>query len=107
MSIETLTAPQAAGRLAAPEAPILLDVRTGAELALARIEGALHIPMDTLPGRVGELDPARPTIVICHHGLRSMQVARWLAHQGFEAVANLTGGIEAWSRLVDPTVRRY
>ncbi len=105
--VEHITAAEAAARLAAEAPPLLLDVRTPGEWSLARIEGAVHLPMDRLPRALGDLDPERPTIVVCHHGVRSMQVALWLSHKGFASVANLGGGIEAWSREVDPEVPRY
>lgn len=91
--------------------PLLLDVREGWELAQASIllDGVepVHIPMGELPSRAPELDPARPTVVICHHGARSQQCAMFLQQRGFSAVYNLQGGIDAWSRQVDPSVPRY
>ena len=91
----------------ARDAVILLDVREHAELELARIEGAHHIPMQEIPGRIDELDPARDVVCICHGGGRSRRVAEYLAARGFERVFNLTGGIDAWSQEVDPGVPRY
>lgn len=96
---------------AAGAAPLLLDVREPWEFALAaiRVEGwrTLHIPMSDIPARVGELDPRRPVVCICHHGLRSAQVVAFLERQGFDAAYNLGGGIDAWSQQVDPGVPRY
>ena len=90
---------------------LLLDVREAWEVALAaiRIDGAasLHMPMNQVPARLAELDPARPIVCICHHGVRSAQVVAFLERQGFESVYNLTGGIEAWSAQVDASVPRY
>ena len=90
---------------------LLLDVREGWEIATAaiRIDGAalLHIPMREVPNRLDELDPARPILCICHHGMRSAQVGAFLARQGFESVYNLAGGIDAWSQMVDANVPRY
>lgn len=86
---------------------VLLDVREPEELAIARVGGETHIPLALLPLRAGELDPARRIVVICHHGSRSAMAVRWLAGHGFGRVANLAGGIDAWSREVDPTVPRY
>ena len=85
----------------------LLDVREPQEWAIGRIEGAMHIPMGVLPVRANELDPTRTLIVYCHHGGRSAQVQQILQQQGFADVRNLTGGIDAWSREIDPTVPRY
>ena len=93
------------------ENPLLLDVREPWEFALAavRIDGlrTLHIPMNEVPGRLAELDAARPVVCICHHGMRSAQVVAFLERQGFEAAYNLAGGIDAWSEHVDTRVPRY
>jgi rhodanese-related sulfurtransferase len=65
------------------------------------------IPMNELPGRLAELDPGKPVACLCHHGARSMRVAMFLAHNGFGTVANIAGGIDAWSQERDPSVPRY
>jgi len=86
----------------------LLDVREDWETALAPVPADLkHIPMGQVADRLGELDPQRETVVICRSGGRSLQVARFLAGQGFASVYNLAGGILAWSRDVDPRIPRY
>ena len=91
--------------------PLLLDVREPWEVALAaiRVEGCatLHIPMNSIPARLGELDAAQPVVCICHHGVRSAQVVAFLERQGYPAVYNLAGGIDAWSEQVDAGVPRY
>ena len=91
--------------------PLVLDVRESFELAQASIQAdgfeLVHIPMGAIPPRLNELDPSRPVACLCHHGGRSMQVASFLAHQGFAHVANISGGINAWSIQVDPTIPRY
>ena len=91
--------------------PLLLDVREGWEVALAaiRIVGAdaLHIPMHEVPARLAEIDPSRPVLCICHHGVRSSQVVAFLERAGFDDVYNLAGGIDAWSVQADPRVPRY
>ena len=91
--------------------PVVLDVREPLELQRASIrpEGfeLVHIPMGAIPPRLNELDPARPVACLCHHGARSMQVAAFLENQGFGHVANITGGINAWSSQVDASVPRY
>ena len=91
--------------------PLLLDVREPAEWQAASVRPAgaelLQMPMHTLPARLSELDPDRPVAVLCHHGGRSMQVAMFLAQHGFERMANVAGGIDAWSVQADPTVPRY
>jgi rhodanese-related sulfurtransferase len=85
----------------------ILDIRESAEIAVAPFPGATHIPMGDIPARVTELDPARETVVVCHHGIRSAQVAAYLARMGFERVLNLSGGIDAWSQTADPSTPRY
>ena len=89
------------------EQPLLLDVREPWEWEKARIEGATHIPMLEVPARLGELDNAREVVAICHHGGRSQQVAMFLEKNGFARIHNLQGGLDAWSRTVDPTVPVY
>lgn len=86
---------------------VLLDVRELDERETARIEPSLHIPMNEVPARVTEIPRDREVVVYCHSGARSMMVAGYLEGQGFAHVANLTGGIDAWSRKVDPSVPRY
>jgi rhodanese-related sulfurtransferase len=89
------------------EKPVLLDVREPWELEKARIPGATHIPMREVPARLGELDPDQEVVAICHHGGRSQQVALFLEKNGFSKVHNLAGGVDAWSRTVDPAVPLY
>ena len=88
-------------------APFLLDVREPSEFAYCAIPGSVPMPMASVPARMQELDPDAEIVVICHHGGRSMQVASFLKHHGFSHVANIMGGIDAWSREVDPSVPRY
>ena len=85
----------------------ILNVREPFEISVAPFPGASHIPMGDIPSRLTELDPDRETVVVCHHGVRSAQVAMYLARQGFEHVLNLSGGIDAWSEDADPTTPRY
>lgn len=86
---------------------LILDVREPNEVFVAPFPGATHIPMGEIPSRVTELDPEREIVVVCHHGVRSAQVAIYLARIGFEHVLNLSGGIDAWSETADPTTPRY
>jgi rhodanese-related sulfurtransferase len=90
--------------------PVLLDVREGWECQTASAKSEaldlVHIPMQTVPARLSELDRSRPVACLCHHGGRSMQVAHFLAQQGFEVV-NVAGGIHAWSQQVDPSIPVY
>lgn len=94
-------------RLRRGERPVILDVREPEEVAMAAFPAARHIPMGEIPSRVAELDPGQETVVVCHHGIRSAQVATYLARLGFARVLNLSGGIDRWSATVDPTVPRY
>jgi rhodanese-related sulfurtransferase len=91
----------------AREKPLLLDVREPWEHEKARIEGARLMPMREVPSRLQEIDAEAEVVAFCHHGSRSMQVAMFLEKQGFERVHNLVGGIDAWSRTVDPAVPLY
>ena len=85
---------------------LLLDVREHVELEQAAIAGALHIPMNEIPERIGEVDREKTVVCMCHVGGRSAQVAGYLMSQGFEKVYNLAGGIDAWARDVDAGVIR-
>ncbi len=86
----------------------LLDVREPYEVKLAKIAGAEEIPMRSIPGALSRLeDDDRPLVVMCHHGVRSLQVVCWLREQGIENCRSLSGGIEQWSRDIDPEVPRY
>lgn len=95
---------EAAARIAS--GALLLDVREDFELDLARVEGALHVPLADVPARFAEIPRDRDVLVLCHHGIRSAQAARWLRARGVRAI-NLSGGIEAWAVEVDPSVGRY
>jgi len=86
----------------------VLDVREPWEYSAARIEGSKHIPMGDVPARFNqELDPEEHIVVVCHHGVRSMNVTAWLRQQGFEKVQSLQGGIDRWARQIDPAVPVY
>lgn len=86
---------------------VLLDVREPWELEIASVPGIVHIPMNQVPDRLAELDPKREIVVLCRSGGRSLQVAHFLEARGFAAVANLTGGILAWGRELDPGLPSY
>lgn len=89
--------------------PLLLDVREPWEFARCHIAGSELIPMQQIPRAVeqAQLGRQREIVVICHHGIRSRQVAYYLENQGFTKLINLEGGIEAWAEDVDPTMERY
>lgn len=86
---------------------LLLDVREPDEREMAVIEPSLHIPMREVPQRLSELPTDREIVVYCHGGTRSAMIAGFLEAHGYPDVANLSGGIDAWSRTVDPKVPRY
>jgi len=86
----------------------LIDVREPWEYATARIEGSLLMPMGDVPTRAHqELDPDERLLILCHHGARSLSVTNWLRQQGFEAAQSIAGGIEEWSRELDPRIPKY
>lgn len=86
----------------------LIDVREPIEYATAHIDHSILIPMGEFAARAHqELDPEEHLLVLCHHGARSLSVTNWLRQQGFEQSQSIAGGIEAWSREVDPTIPRY
>ncbi len=107
--MQTISAQALAQRLqdTGTTAPVLLDVREGWEVQTCAIPGIVHIPMQTIPARLAELNPDAEVICICHHGMRSMQVAMYLEQHGFSKVVNLTGGMHAWAVQVDPQCAIY
>lgn len=96
---------------ARPGPAVVLDVREPWELQTASVKAQgfelRAIPMNDIPTRLAELDPAQPVAVLCHHGARSQRVATYLAQNGFDQVVNIAGGIDAWSAQRDPSVPRY
>ena len=88
-------------------APRLVDVRDPWEFNLCRIAGSENIPMTELMGRLDALGKEDPIVVICHHGARSQQVATYLDSLGYSNIMNLEGGVDAWSRVVDPEMPKY
>jgi rhodanese-related sulfurtransferase len=104
MTVEEL---KAALTAEAEKRPRILDIREHWEWQLARIDGSQHLPMHEIPSRLADLDQSHPTVVICHHGVRSLQVVAFLQRLGFANLHNLQGGIDAWARVVDPAVPVY
>jgi rhodanese-related sulfurtransferase len=90
-----------------PDTVVLLDVREPDEREVAQIDPSLHIPMNDIAARLAEVPKDRRVIVYCHHGSRSMMVAGYLEGEGYQDTVNLDGGIDAWSRLVNPSIPRY
>lgn len=107
MTIREIGAAELSRLMAGSQRPMLLDVREPWELSLASMPEVVNIPMAQIPDRLEELAADRDIVVICHHGSRSLLVAAFLKRNGFDAVINLTGGIDAWSREVDPAVPIY
>jgi rhodanese-related sulfurtransferase len=105
--VHELTPSEFVAQRAAGGSAILLDVREGWELDVARLPDTVHIPMDEVPARLAELDRDRDIVVLCRSGGRSLTVARFLEAQGYPSVANLTGGILAWRQELDPTLAAY
>jgi rhodanese-related sulfurtransferase len=97
-------------KLNAGEPMTIIDVREAVELQMASLNGAefKHIPMGDVPSRAhAELDPDDHIVVICHHGVRSANVTMWLRNEGFERAQSMRGGIDLWSKTVDPSVPVY
>jgi len=107
MSFKTLTPKEFGERTRGGEDLLLVDVREPGEYELARVEGARLLPLSLFNEWAPTLDPERPTVFICHHGIRSAQVCAYLSRQGFEKLYNLSGGIDRWSTEVDPSIPRY
>jgi rhodanese-related sulfurtransferase len=107
--IREITVKDLAAKLAAKEPVCLIDVRQPWEHQIASLPNSLLAPLPELPHRLGDIRPpaGAQVIVYCHHGLRSLQGAALLQQAGIENVASLQGGIDAWSRQIDPTVSRY
>ena len=103
-----ITPEEVKAKLDASQSFLLLDVREPWEFETASLAGSKLIPMGDIPSRAHQdLDPDEHIVVMCHHGVRSMNVTVWLRQQGFENVQSMRGGIDAWSRNVDPTTPRY
>ncbi|HET7197759.1 MAG TPA: rhodanese-like domain-containing protein [Burkholderiales bacterium] len=107
--MKSISATQLAAWLAdaGRDKPQLVDVREPWEYERARIPGAQLLPMREVPSRLEEIDPEKDVVAICHHGSRSAQVALFLEKNGYGKVHNLVGGVDAWSRTVDPAVPTY
>ena len=102
--------PQEASRLVHSNEAVVIDVREPEEYAIAHIDGARLIPMQSVPAELQKLDELADEctlLVLCHHGVRSLQVAAWLRERGIEKAYSVAGGIDRWSREIDPSVPRY
>ena len=85
----------------------ILDVREPWEVAICAIAGSVNVPLSSLPQNLSRLSEEGPLVVVCHHGMRSMQAVAWLRQNGFENATNLQGGIDAWARQVDTSMATY
>jgi rhodanese-related sulfurtransferase len=106
MTIKQISASELKAKLQDKEL-LLLDVRESNEFDYAHIADCLSIPLNQIPARLSELDMEREIVLICHHGMRSMQAANFLSQVGFNKLSNLVGGIDAWSLECDSSVARY
>lgn len=111
MSIEQtqLSPGELAAWLRGENPPLLLDVREEDEHQFAALPNSTLIPLRQIPDRVREIEDwkERDIVVYCHHGVRSLHAIGWLRQQGFSKLRNLSGGIDGWSREVDPALPRY
>lgn len=105
--IEQLAPKTLATRLASTAPPRVLDVREPWEWEIGHIAGSLLVPLQTLPAAIEALDRGADYVLVCHHGVRSQHAAQFMAQAGFVSLANLAGGIDAWSHDVDAGVARY
>ena len=94
-------------RLDAGDVPVLVDVRRPDEFEFCRLPGSVLIPLDQLAGSVDELDPSQEIVLICHHGVRSLDAAFFLRQSGFTRARSLAGGLDHWSLAIDRAVPRY
>jgi rhodanese-related sulfurtransferase len=107
MAIGELAPAELQRRLAAGDDLVVVDVREAEELAICALEGAVHLPLSELSVRHTELDPDRPAVLVCHHGIRSAHACLALEHLGFDTLYNLAGGIDRWAVEVDTGMARY
>ena len=105
-----LTPQEAQCRLGGEQGAVLIDVREPEEFTLSRIAGAQLIPMAVVPAQLQKLEAlsdAQTLLILCHHGVRSLQVVFWLREHGVDNCFSVAGGIDRWSREIDPSVPRY
>ncbi len=105
--VAEITVQELAEKLRSAAPPLVIDVREPHEHQYCRIAGAVLKPLGQIATWARDLDPAAEIVLQCHTGVRSWQAAAYLQRLGFQRVANLTGGIEAWSLHIDPSVPRY
>lgn len=106
MNVREISPAELQQMLSTGNPPTLIDVREPQEAAVCAIEGSTLIPMNSLPYRLQEITAERPVVLYCHHGMRSMHAAQFLARNGYEAIS-LAGGIDRWAAEIDPEMARY
>jgi rhodanese-related sulfurtransferase len=106
-NVEQLQVEQLAQWRRSGKAHVLLDVREEDEIAIASLDGAIHVPMNQVPARLAEIPKDTDVAVLCHVGVRSYAVARYLAENGYQTVYNVAGGIDRYAAIVDPAIPRY
>ena len=105
--MQTLSCAELKEKLDAGEKPVLVDVREAWEFELCNIDGSVNISMSNVEQMLNDLKSDDEIVVICHHGMRSFQVASYLEGNGFNNIANLEGGVDAWARTVDTKMEQY
>jgi len=105
--MQNITVEELKQRLQQPDKPVLLDVREPWEFAICHIEGSTLIPMREIPNAVHQFETDQDIVVVCHTGVRSLQVCYFLQNEGFEKIANLSGGVHAWATRIDPHMPTY
>lgn len=109
-SVLEISPAEAKNQLSNSNKTVLVDVREPQECALARLDPAEYVPMSLVPAAFQHLEDLAgkaDLLVLCHHGVRSLQVVAWLRERGLENCYSIAGGIDRWSREVDPAVPRY
>ncbi len=105
--MQTITPEELKIKLDAGESPVLLDVREVWEYEIGHIEGSSNISMSNVQRMLESLKPDDEIVVICHHGIRSFQIANYLEDNGYKKIVNLTGGVDAWAESVDTDMAQY
>ena len=105
--MQTITPEELKTKLDAGENPVLLDVREAWEYEICHIEGSTNISMSNIQRMLESLKPDDEIVVICHHGIRSFQIANYLNDNGYKQIVNLTGGVDAWAESVDTNMAQY
>lgn len=107
MDTPQLTPDELRAEMNGADPPVILDVREPWEIAIARLDPHVAIPMGEIVARTAELDRNANLVVLCHAGMRSAQVTTYLRRHGFDKARNLTGGIHRWAEDIDPSMAKY